>query len=50
MRVSVSDISEHRVEQEQEVVNPEQSWSGVIMKCSEHRGEIVDHHTNVAFC
>ncbi len=57
----VSDISERGVEREREMVNPEWSWSGVIIKCSERRGEIVNaplrshnsaghRHINVAFC
>ncbi len=33
-RISVSDISERGVERD--------SWSGVIIKCSEHGGEIFD--------
>ncbi len=38
-RSGVSDISERGVEGE--MVNPERSWSGVIIKCSERGGEIV---------
>ncbi len=30
------------MEREREMVNPERSWSGVIIKCSEHGGNIVD--------
>ncbi len=39
MRSGVSDISERGVERE--MVNPERSWSGVIIKCSERGEEIV---------
>ncbi len=41
-RRSISDISEYGVEQEQEIVNLELSWSRVIIKCSEHREEIFE--------
>ncbi len=40
-RSGVSDISERGLVQEREMVNPEWSWSGVIIKCSERGGEIV---------
>ncbi len=30
------------MEREREMVNPERSWSGVIIKCSERGGNIVD--------
>ncbi len=29
------------MEREWEMVNPEQSWSGMIIKCSQRGGEIV---------
>ncbi len=41
-RSGVSDISERGVEREWEMVNPEWSWSGVLIKCSERGGEMVD--------